>query len=269
MRLTSTRYARPSVVAISSPVRKARGAGRRRLELRTELLGLAGGALLGCAGALALWALRAPAPRPLIIAVAGLLGAGAGAWVAKKRAFSDEEVALFLDRRLGSDEVIVTALSFAGDAPASDAARVIVDRAEQTLRDAAPARVRPALFTRAHAALPLALGLAIFGALIAPRSPLPAPPPATGSDRLSEQSPPELDEALDALAKAEAKDQAQEERLQLLRSKAAELREKLAEGAPRREISPSSAICPTPSRVSSSRWAKGKNGKGSRRRSSN
>lgn len=208
---------------------------RRRLELRTALIGLAGGALLGCAGAMCAWALRMPSARPFIAASGAMLGALAGVWLAKKRAFNDEEVALYLDRRLGSDELIVTALSF-GSSPASDAARVIVERATRTLRDAEPARVKPALLTRIHAVLPVALGLAIFASLLAPRAALPAPPPAPGSELLTEASAPELDEALEALANAKARDQAQEERLQLLRSKAAELREKLAEGAPRREI---------------------------------
>ena len=210
---------------------------RRRLALRTALLGFAGGALLGAAGAVCAWALRTPAPRPWIAAGAAALGALAGVWLAKRRAFDDEEMALYLDRRLDSDEVIVTALSFSGEAGTqSEAAAVIVDRATAAMRDAPAARVRPALLTRLHALLPVAVGLAVFASLMAPRPPLPAPPPPPGSELYAETSTPELDEALDALDKAKPRDEAQAERLQLLRSKAAALREKIAEGAPRREI---------------------------------
>ncbi len=221
----------------SSRFEKLAAQVRRRLELRSALVGLACGALFGGAGALGAWALRAPSARAWVAAGAAVVGALVGVWLAKRRAFDDEEVALWLDRRLGSDEVIVTALAFASEtSPASDAARVIVDRATRTLRTAVPARVRPALLTRAHALLPIALGLAIFASSMAPRAPLPAPPAAPGSDVLTEASVPELEAALEALADAKARDRAQEERLQTLRSKAAELREKLAEGAPRREI---------------------------------
>lgn len=212
---------------------------RRWVLLRTVISGLGIGLLIGAGCVAAGWALRSAVPRPLLAAGFGLLGATLGVLLARRRAFSDEEVALYLDARLDSDEIIVTALPLAEAAEAgaeTDAAWVIVSRAT-TLLQGAPARsVRPRLFTQSHLLLPAGLALVTALSMLAPR-PLPAEPPApAGSERVSEVSTPELDEVIEALAKAKAQDKAQEERLAELRAKANALREKLQAGAPRREI---------------------------------
>ncbi|MEZ4297735.1 MAG: hypothetical protein R3B70_22450 [Polyangiaceae bacterium] len=85
------------------------GRVRRRLALGVVLTGAAAGLALGAGAAAGAWKLRQGAVRPWT-AAAGLVGAAAGAIVARRRRWNDTEVALFLDGRLGANEAVATAV---------------------------------------------------------------------------------------------------------------------------------------------------------------
>src|SRR5512143_1862871 len=82
---------------------------RRRLALRHMLTGAAIGAAIAVVPAGIAWQTRHGSYRPFaaLTAAAGVIG---GAVVARRRRWSDEEVALYLDGELASEEAISTAV---------------------------------------------------------------------------------------------------------------------------------------------------------------
>lgn len=105
-------------MARSEPVKETRfraafsrwaGRVRRRLAIGVILSGAAAGMTLGAGAAAGAWKLRHGALRPWT-AVGGLLGAAAGAVIARRRRWNDTEVALFLDAKLGANEAVATAI---------------------------------------------------------------------------------------------------------------------------------------------------------------
>src|SRR5690606_6885491 len=96
-----------------------------RLLLSKALTGLAYGLLLGVAAAAAAWWLRQGMLRPWAAGL-GVLGAALGAIYAFKHRWSDRDVALYLDARLASEEVISTAVELRSEAERNDAARQLV-----------------------------------------------------------------------------------------------------------------------------------------------
>lgn len=117
----------PSVMGRPDPAKESRfqevfskwaGRVRRRLALGLVLTGAAVGLAAGAGAAAAAWKLREGAVRPWT-AAGGLLGAAAGAVIARRRRLSDTEVALYLDGKLGANEVVATAVELGKPAPAS------------------------------------------------------------------------------------------------------------------------------------------------------
>lgn len=208
---------------------------RRRLAARTALTGAAIGLATGVGAAAVLWWQRLGDLRPMTAAL-GALGAAAGVLVARRRALSDPEVALLLDRRLGTDEVIATALELSRTDDASDPARgVVLERATTTLQKADGKAVRTRLWLRRHALAPVAAA-AIAALSLAPLPPAPpAPEVAPGAEMVKLADVKGL-EKIEALAQADARDDAQKKRLADLAEEARKLREKLKDGAPRREV---------------------------------
>jgi hypothetical protein len=208
---------------------------RARLALRDVLTGAAFGLLVGAGAAAALWQTRHGSLRP-VGAAAGLLGAAAGFAVARRRRFSDGDVALFLDARLHADESICTAVELdRASEPGDDTARaVVLSQATTALAKATPKQVRAPLYRPWHVAVPLAAAAIGWISL----APLP-PPPA------SAQAPPGVDqvqlarveglEKIIKLAEVNARDDAQRERLKKLAEEAKKLRDKLKVGAEKRE----------------------------------
>ncbi len=201
---------------------------RRRRLTRAALLGAAGGAVLAAGLALGAWRAGRGTWRPLsLVAMAG--GALAGVVVARKRQPTDEEVALYLDGRFGTEEVITTATAKLGG-PAHDA---VIVRATEALRAADPERVRPPVF----AALQLVAPLGVAGVVWVTLQPLPPPPVVLTSPGIEQVQL--LDakglEKLAELGKLSARDDEQRKRLDKIAKDAAALREKLAAGMERRE----------------------------------
>jgi hypothetical protein len=169
------------------------------------------------------------------MAGAGAVGAAVGAAVARRRRWKDGEVALYLDGRLAAEETISTAIELGGREDKNDPARaVVITRAADVLDKAQPKDARPSFLRPWHAAIPVAV--AAIGYL----SWIPLPPaPVTQS------KPPGADivqiadlkglEKIIELAQATARDPEQKKRLDKLAEDAKKLREKLKQGAEKRE----------------------------------
>ncbi|MCC6527491.1 MAG: hypothetical protein IT373_32895 [Polyangiaceae bacterium] len=206
----------------------------RRVRARLAASKIATGASLGLAvgvGAAALgWQLRLGSLRPIVAAGLALAGALAGAWLARRRRWDDTDVALYLDRELGAEEAIATALDLPPDAPAHDA---VVGRATRALGRRRGAR-GPRVWHRWHVAIPLGAG-GIVALSLLPLPALPPPPlPPPGSELVTEADLAGLD-AVQKLASLEPRDAAERERLRAIAERADALRQKLAAGMPRRE----------------------------------
>ncbi|HEY1537504.1 MAG TPA: hypothetical protein VGF76_25970 [Polyangiaceae bacterium] len=206
----------------------------RRHALRQALTGAGLGLALGALGALGLWAARLGEPRPFAAGL-GVLGAAAGALWAGRRRWSDSDVALYLDARLGSHEALTTALG-ALDSKAYDepALSHVVERAASVLGSADPARVRPKLWSRLHVALPVS-AVALAAVSLLPLPPAPKPPPvAPGAERVRIENLKGL-ERIEALGHLRGQNPEQDERLKQLAEQARKLRDSLAKGLEKRE----------------------------------
>lgn len=206
---------------------------RARLALRHVLTGAAIGVVVGAGASAALWKTRHGSLRPLG-AAAGLVGAGLGVAVARRRRFSDGDVALYLDARLGADETIATAVELDGDGGDEDDARaVVISQAVAALNKATPKAVRAPLYRPWHAGLPVG-ALAIGWICAAPLPPAPAAPAPPGAEKVQFAEINGLQKVI-ALGEAKARDDAQRERLKKLAEDAKRLRDKLKDGAEKRE----------------------------------
>jgi hypothetical protein len=149
-----------------SRARRVRGALATRHVLDAAAVGTAAAAL----GAVGLVALGRPRWTALALT---LVGVATGLVVARLRRFSDTDVALFVDARLGSSEVVTSALATTGDASVRMQVESVAVRA---LGDASARAITPRIFFARHAALPLAL-LAIAAApWVVPMRDIPRPP---------------------------------------------------------------------------------------------
>jgi hypothetical protein len=203
---------------------------RGRLWLRRVLTGATGGLVVGSLAAGALWWLRHGELRPYAAAL-GLVGAAAGALVAARKRWSDEEVALYLDHQLGSHERIVTALGVSGSS--SEAAQHLRASAARALASSSEQLKPPRVLDAPQLALPLAAA-AIAWATLAPLPP--APPVATppGAERVQRAKLQGL-ERIEALANERGRNPEDERRLRELAAEAKKLRGQLSEGMEKRE----------------------------------
>jgi hypothetical protein len=204
---------------------------RARFALRETLRGAALGLVVGAAASAALWQTRHGALRP-VGAAAGIVGGAVGLLLARRRRFSDGEVALYLDARLGARESIATAVEL--EKGAGSARGVILSQATEALAAATPAQVRAPLLRPSHAGLPLGAA-ALLLACLAPLPPAPASakaPPGAGQVRLAQV---EGLEKIIKLAELNARDEAQRARLKKMAEEAKRLRDKLREGVEKRE----------------------------------
>lgn len=210
---------------------------RSRLALSRVLTGAAVGLVLGAAAAGAAWKTRHGALRPASAAL-GLLGAGAGYVVARRKRWKDEDVALFLDARLASHEAIATAIDLEsrGSDPGDEAPghAVVISKAVEALGAAKPKDVRAKWLEPWHAAVPV-LGAAIAYVSLMPLPPAPPPPNAgPGADKVQLADLAGLEKVI-ALEAANPRDEAQRERLKRLAEEAKRIREKLKDGMEKRE----------------------------------
>jgi len=203
----------------------------RRHAGRSALTGATLGLSLGTLAALGSWALRVDEWRPAT-ALLGLFGAAAGAVLARRRRWSDCDVALYLDARLASHETLTTALTAQGSA--EPALAHVLERASSVLVGADQRGLKPKLWSRWHALLPAALlGIAVVSWMPLPKAP-PAPPLAPGAERVQIENLKGL-ERIEALAHLRGQNPEQDERLKQLAEQAKKLREALAKGLEKRE----------------------------------
>jgi hypothetical protein len=208
---------------------------RARFALGYVLAGATIGLALGAGVSAACWKTRHGALRPAG-ALVGLLGAAAGAAVAKRRRIKDLDVALFLDARLGADEAIATALELGTKLESSgDSARAFVtSQATAALERATPRALDVRVVRPWHAT-----GLAGAGA-IAWLGVLPLPPAAAaptvapGVDGVRLTRVAGLEKVM-KVGDLRPRDEAQRERLRRLAREADSLRDKLRTGLEKRE----------------------------------
>lgn len=206
---------------------------RRRLGLRASFTGVALGLALSIPCVAAAWYVRADAARAPL-AVAGVVVGGAAALaVQRRRRLSDVEVALFLDGRLATDEVISTAVAIDEAAPAAGLVR---DRATVALQNATERQARPRVLLRHHLLAPVALAGAVAVTLV-PSRPAPAAVEAPpGTDVVTLEKTPELDRVIESLENAKARNEEERTRFDALAERARKLRDRAKAGAPRREL---------------------------------
>jgi hypothetical protein len=209
---------------------------RARALLRGALTGAVLALPLAALVVLLLWWFRLGEQRPLAFLVVPL-GAVLGGLRAVLRGFSDQDVALYLDARLGAHELVSTALSFEGR-ELGEIESVVVERAERALTEANEASRRSTLKLRVFRAsqLSLLVGAAAVGYVCwIELPPAPKPPPgAVGTRQLRVPNLAELDKII-ALENVDAHDAAQRARLKAIASRARALREKLRQGMEQRE----------------------------------
>jgi hypothetical protein len=209
------------------------GAVRRRLVARRALTGLALGLALAVIPALVAWKTRHGALRPLC-ALLGVAGAVAGLVVARRKRWSDVDVALWLDDRLETEEAITTAVGLRNQAEDDDEARaVVVSTAATALAGADEKRARPGVLRPLHALAPLAVVALVF----VTRSPLPCAPvvaQAPGETKVQISQVEGLKKVAQ-LGEARARDDAQKQRLEKIAKDADKLKADLEKGLEKRE----------------------------------
>jgi hypothetical protein len=211
--------------------RWARGV-RTRLLARRALTGLTVGLALAVLPALLAWQTRHGALR-LPCALGALFGAAAGVVVARRKRWSDEHVALWLDDRLATDEAITTAVEMRNQAEDDDEARaVVVSTAATALAGADEKRARPAVLRPLHALAPLALAALV----VVLRSPLPAPPVVAHAPGETQVQIGEVEglKRVAQLGQASARDDAQKQRLEAIARDAEKLKADLQNGLEKR-----------------------------------
>jgi hypothetical protein len=209
--------------------RHARGV-RARLLLRRLLFGAAFGAVAGGLLAAGAWWLRLGAYRLPLFSASVLAGLAVGWVLARRKRWSDNEVALYLDARLGSHEVIATAV----EVPSARANVAVRAGAARALATADVKAVRPRILERWHGLLPIGSAAAVWLAVI-PLPPAPASaarPPGAETVKLENLAGLER---IEALAELGGQNAAQEERLKRLAAEAKKLRDDLKQGLEKRE----------------------------------
>jgi hypothetical protein len=207
---------------------------RARLLARRMLAGAALGLTLGALGAALLWWQGQGPLRPWA-GLLGLVGMLAGAVYGMRRRWSDTDVALYLDARLGAAEAISTAVELRSQAERGDRAReIVVRRAAELLTTGDLALARPRVLERWHSLVVLAAATVVALSIIPlpPAPPPPEPPPGSELVQIAE-----LDgiERIVALEKLEGRDAAQQERLKRIAEEAKKLRADIAKGLEKRE----------------------------------
>lgn len=208
------------------------GRVRRRLLVRRVLTGLALGLALAVVPAVVAWRTRHGALRPVCVAL-GVVGAAAGALIARRKRWSDVDVALWLDDRLDTEEAITTAVALPGGAEEDDFRAVVVTTATSALSNADATRVRPTVLRPLHALAPIALAALVVLAR-APLPPAPVVAQAPGEARVQLAQVEGL-KRVAKLAEARARDPQQRERLDQIARDAEKLRADLEKGMEKRE----------------------------------
>jgi hypothetical protein len=159
------------------------------------------------------------------------VGAGLGAALAARARWSDRDVALFLDERLGSHEQIVTALELKDRD--SDPARLLQRSAAEALTRSQGATLGPKVLDAPMLVAPFGAAAIIWLSL----TPLPPAPPvarAPGAERIQRGDVKGL-ERIEALRDQRGLTPEDEKRLRALADEAKKLRGELGQGMEKRE----------------------------------
>ena len=215
-----------------SAFRRAASRVRACLTARHVFTGLACGLAVAGGLALVLWRLE-PGSR-LVALVAPAVGIFVAMVVDRRRRLSDEHVALLLDTRLDTREVITTALGSTGSSAANAAiGQALFARANDVLSAASPEATRVPVLRKHHAIGVVGMGaLAAAFALPVRKTVAPAAPPGTDLVQLTEVKG--LEKAI-ALRTLDARDEAQRERLEKLGAEAERIRDALRKGEAKRD----------------------------------
>ena len=203
---------------------------RGRLWLGRALTGAALGLGAGSLLAGALWWLRQGELRPLSAGL-GLLGAGVATLVAARKRWSDQDVALYLDDKLGSKQQIVTALGLGTET--SEAAEHVRQGAARSLSAGASKLRGPKVFDAPQLLAPFAAA-AIVWLSVAPLPPAPPLLRAPGVERVQRGDVKGL-ERIEALSDQKGRSPEDERRMRALADEAKKLRGDLAQGMEKRE----------------------------------
>jgi hypothetical protein len=190
---------------------------RACLVTRSVLFALCAGAGVAALAALCVWWFNSLALRPYVWLVMGA-AAGLGVLLGVRRRWSDEAVALYLDGRLASREVVATALELARQPPSSEtdadtprrapASHTLVMERATALLAAAPDGLAPRVLARWHLIAPLTLAGAVVVTMLEPRTSALAAAPPVGVAEVRSNDVAGLRE-IEALAAAPARDAAQ------------------------------------------------------------
>lgn len=222
----------PTPATFDGLFRRASAKVRLQRALRTTLTGLSAGLSLGTCVAGGLWLFRLSPSPAYAGAAAAVLGAVAGALVARYKRWSDQDVALFLDARFDSPETVTSALALHSDD--SERAQVIRQRAERALLDSPPRAARLRLLLPVHGlSLAGVIAIALFSLVPSPLR-ASATPPSSPPEALHRGNVKGL-ERIEALEHAEGVSDADAERLRKLARDARELQKDLTRGIPKRE----------------------------------
>jgi hypothetical protein len=206
---------------------------RARLALRHALTGAAIGLAVATIPAAIAWKTRHGELRPFAPLI-GVVGAAAGLAFARRKRWSDIDVALFLDERLETDETITTAVEMRNESELDDPTRaVVVSSAANALSSGNAKRVNPVLFKPIHMLVPIALAGIVYVARIPlPPAPVVATPPGTTNVQIKEV---EGLKRVIALGQIAPRDEEQKKRLEKLAKEAEQLKKDLEKGIPKRE----------------------------------
>lgn len=223
-----------TAAAASSELEQSFGLAQRRVRgrlwlrrvLTSTAVGLCAGTL--CAGAL--WWTRHGELRPFAAGL-GLVGATVGAAMAARRRWSDQDVALYLDEKLGREQEVVTALGLRLET--HEAAVHVQRSAAQALRDGLPKLRGPKVWDAPQILGPVAgAAIAWLSILPLPKAPTLVTPP--GIERIQNGNVKGL-ERIEALKDKKGRNPEDERRLRALAEEARKLRSELGQGMEKRE----------------------------------
>jgi hypothetical protein len=214
------------------------GRVRGRLAVRRALTGVAVGAAVAALCTVVAWQTRHGSPRlyGAMGASAAFAGLAVGLVVARRRRWTNIDVALYLDDRLQAEEAITTAVELrgrTGNAAEDPVGVAVVSRAAQALASEDTRRARPTVLRPVQALAPVA-GLVLVLVARAPLPPVPhhAEPPGAARVQLAQVEG--LQKAI-VLSALDARDEGQRARLDKIAKDAAKLKEQLAAGMQKRD----------------------------------
>lgn len=222
--------------AVANHFSRHSGRVRRARLLRFALTGLTLGLLATALLLVARFYLAAESgsiPWSALVFSPGPIGLVCGLFVGQRHRWSDEEVALFLDARASSGDVISSALS----AEATSLSGTVARHALRSLTGLGP--LRPRIWERHHWALPAFFVAALPLLVVHPKAATITQPPP-GAELLTMETLPGLKE-LESLTQLDAMDPAEAKRLAELLDQAKELERRLQSGMEQREAQASIA----------------------------